>query len=55
MNNDIAQLSSPAKPEGMDATEWRLRCELAACYQLTDLYGMSDLASTHISVMLPGP
>lgn len=35
--------------------EWKLRCDLAACCQLTDLYGMSDLASTHISVMLPGP
>ena len=39
----------------MDPAEWQLRCELAACHQLTDLYGMSDLASTHISVMLPGP
>ena len=38
----------------MDPVEWQLRCELAACCQLTDLYGMSDLASTHISVMLPG-
>ena len=42
-------------PTGMSTEEWRLRCELAACYQLTDLYGMSDLASTHISVSLPGP
>jgi ribulose-5-phosphate 4-epimerase/fuculose-1-phosphate aldolase len=39
----------------MDPQEWRLRCDLAACFQLTDLYGMSDLASTHISVILPGP
>jgi hypothetical protein len=30
----------------MDPAEWQLRCELAACHQLTDLYGMSDLAST---------
>ena len=42
------------KADDMDPSEWRLRCELAACCQLTDLYGMSDLASTHISVMLPG-
>ncbi len=41
-------------PAGMDTQEWRLRCELAACYQLTDLYGMSDMAGTHISVRLPG-
>jgi ribulose-5-phosphate 4-epimerase/fuculose-1-phosphate aldolase len=38
-----------------DDAEWRLRCELAACFQLTDLYGMSDVASTHISAALPGP
>jgi ribulose-5-phosphate 4-epimerase/fuculose-1-phosphate aldolase len=55
MNADFSQLSTHAMPEGMDATEWQLRCDLAACYQLTDLYGMSDLASTHISVSLPGP
>jgi ribulose-5-phosphate 4-epimerase/fuculose-1-phosphate aldolase len=38
----------------MTQAEWDLRCQLAACYQLTDLYGMSDLAATHISVRLPG-
>ena len=55
MNRDAAQLSSHQRPEGMDAAEWHLRCELAACFQLTDLYGMSDVASTHTSVLLPGP
>ncbi len=55
MRSDTEQLSSPAMPDGMDLVEWRLRRDLAACYQLTDLYGMSDLASTHISVLLPGP
>ncbi|MBT2325005.1 class II aldolase/adducin family protein [Variovorax paradoxus] len=39
----------------MSTDEWQLRCELTACFQLTDLYGMSDVASTHISVALPGP
>ena len=42
-------------PAGMSAGEWEVRCELAACYQLTDLYRMSDLAGTHISVRVPGP
>ena len=28
-------------PTGMSTEECRLRCQLAACYQLTDLYGMS--------------
>ena len=46
--------ATPA-PEGMNPQEWLLRCDLAACFQLTDLYGMSDMASTHISVILPGP
>jgi ribulose-5-phosphate 4-epimerase/fuculose-1-phosphate aldolase len=55
VNRDSEQLSSLATPEGMTAAEWRLRCDLAACFQLTDLYGMSDVASTHISVVLPGP
>jgi len=41
-------------PVELDA-ERQLRCELAACFQLTDLYGMSDVASTHISALLPGP
>lgn len=55
MKGDLSQLTAHAMPAGMDQAEWQLRCDLAACYQLTDLYGMSDLASTHISVALPGP
>jgi ribulose-5-phosphate 4-epimerase/fuculose-1-phosphate aldolase len=39
----------------MTAEEWKVRCDLAACYQLTDLYGMSDMAGTHISARVPGP
>ncbi len=44
----------PPRP-GISPEEWALRIELAACYQLADLYGMSDMAGTHISVRLPGP
>ena len=54
MKMEAAALAAPG-PSHMAAEEWRLRCELAACYRLTDMYGMSDLASTHISVALPGP
>jgi ribulose-5-phosphate 4-epimerase/fuculose-1-phosphate aldolase len=39
----------------VEGQEWRLRCDLAAAYQLIDLYGMSDLAATHISVRIDGP
>lgn len=40
---------------GISDEEWALRCDLAAAYQLIDLYGYSDLAGTHISVRVPGP
>ena len=36
----------------VDDAEWNLRVELAACYRLVALYGMSDLIFTHISAKL---
>jgi ribulose-5-phosphate 4-epimerase/fuculose-1-phosphate aldolase len=39
----------------LEAAEWKVRCDLAAAYQLIDLYGMSDLIGTHISARVPGP
>jgi len=41
--------------DSISREEWQLRCELAACFRLTDMLDMSDLASTHISVRVPGP
>ena len=37
------------------AEEWAIRRDLAAVHQLVELYGMSDMASTHISARVPGP
>ena len=34
--------------------EWQARVDLAACYRLVDLYGMSDLTYNHITVRVPG-
>ncbi|VCU71360.1 Decarboxylase NovR [Pigmentiphaga humi] len=34
--------------------EWQSRVDLAACYRLTELYGLTDLAANHISVRVPG-
>ncbi|PLZ02891.1 class II aldolase [Burkholderia sp. WAC0059] len=34
--------------------EWQMRVDLAACYRLVALYGMSDMAANHISVRVPG-
>src|ERR1700761_5658190 len=45
----IASLRSKVSPE-----EWQARVDLAACYRLVDLYGMSDLIANHISMRVPG-
>jgi ribulose-5-phosphate 4-epimerase/fuculose-1-phosphate aldolase len=34
--------------------EWQARVDLAACYRLVDLYGMSDMMANHISSSVPG-
>jgi ribulose-5-phosphate 4-epimerase/fuculose-1-phosphate aldolase len=34
--------------------EWKTRIDLAACYRLVDLYGMSDMTANHISARVPG-
>ena len=43
----------PSLKDVVDAEEWQLRCDLAACYRLVALYGWSDLVFTHISARLP--
>jgi ribulose-5-phosphate 4-epimerase/fuculose-1-phosphate aldolase len=44
----------PSLKESVNAEEWALRCDLAACYRLVALYGWTDLFFTHISARLPG-
>jgi ribulose-5-phosphate 4-epimerase/fuculose-1-phosphate aldolase len=34
--------------------EWQARLDLAACYRLVDLYGMSDMMANHVSSHVPG-
>ena len=34
--------------------EWQARVDLAACYRLVTLYGMSDMMANHISARVPG-
>jgi ribulose-5-phosphate 4-epimerase/fuculose-1-phosphate aldolase len=36
------------------AQEWQARIDLAACYRLVNLYGMSDMMANHISCHVPG-
>lgn len=35
-------------------TEWQARVDLAACYRLMPLFGMSDLVYNHITARIPG-
>lgn len=39
--------------EQCSEAEWRARIELAACYRLIDLFGMSDMMANHISMRVP--
>lgn len=34
--------------------EWQARVQLAACYRLVDIFGMTDLIYNHITVRIPG-
>ena len=38
----------------VSAEEWAARVDLAACYRLVALYGMSEMIANHISVQVPG-
>jgi ribulose-5-phosphate 4-epimerase/fuculose-1-phosphate aldolase len=46
---NIPSLKNQVSPE-----EWKIRCDLAACYRLVALHGWTDLIFTHISARLPG-
>jgi ribulose-5-phosphate 4-epimerase/fuculose-1-phosphate aldolase len=39
--------------ERCSPAEWQARVDLAACYRLVDLYGMSDMMANHISMRVP--
>src|SRR5947207_13637022 len=38
----------------VSAQEWQARVDLAACYRLVDIYGMTDLIYNHITARIPG-
>jgi ribulose-5-phosphate 4-epimerase/fuculose-1-phosphate aldolase len=44
----------PADSEQAPTAEWAVRCDLAAAYQLIDLFGMSNLGTNHLSARVPG-
>jgi ribulose-5-phosphate 4-epimerase/fuculose-1-phosphate aldolase len=40
--------------EQVSAEEWQTRLDLAACYRLTAMYGMTEMIANHISCRVPG-
>lgn len=44
----------PERPLGINDSEWQLRVDLAACYRLVAVFGMSDLVYNHITARIPG-
>jgi ribulose-5-phosphate 4-epimerase/fuculose-1-phosphate aldolase len=46
---EIASMKGHCSP-----AEWQARVDLAACYRLVAIYGMSDMMANHISARVPG-
>lgn len=44
----------PSVQGQVSAAEWQARCELAACYRLMDMFGMTDMIYNHITLRIPG-
>ena len=40
--------------EQVSPEEWQKRVDLAACYSLMDLYGMTEMSANHITTQVPG-
>lgn len=51
---DATYVTVPTLRGKVSPGEWRARVDLAACYRLFDLYGLSDLTANHISARVPG-
>jgi len=44
----------PSLKSKVSEMEWHTRVDLAACYRLVELVGMSDMVNSHISARIPG-
>ena len=50
----VVPLNSRSLRQEVTAEEWATRVDLAACYRLVALYGMTDLVYNHITARVPG-
>ncbi len=44
----------PSIRDQVSPQEWQARCDLAACYRLMDVFGMTDMIYNHITLRIPG-
>src|SRR5258708_38318616 len=49
----VLQHSNSPLRDRVSAEEWTTRVDLAACYRLVALYGMTDLVYNHITARVP--
>src|SRR5215475_6773746 len=49
----VLPLKTRSLSETVSAEEWQTRVDLAACYRLVALYGMTDLVYNHITARVP--
>ncbi|MFA5664527.1 class II aldolase/adducin family protein [Castellaniella sp.] len=54
MHSSVTLAVDAAASTRYSPAEWQTRVDLAACYRLMPLYGMSDLVYNHISARIPG-
>jgi ribulose-5-phosphate 4-epimerase/fuculose-1-phosphate aldolase len=47
-------VQSKAVRDQVSPEEWQKRVDLAACYRLIDLYGMTEMSANHVTVRVPG-
>ncbi|HWB46172.1 MAG TPA: class II aldolase/adducin family protein [Hyphomicrobiaceae bacterium] len=50
----VVPMKTRSLREKVSADEWSTRVDLAACYRLVALYGMTDLVYNHITARVPG-
>jgi ribulose-5-phosphate 4-epimerase/fuculose-1-phosphate aldolase len=54
MMSSSDELKISSMKEHCSEAEWKARVDLAACYRLVEMYGMSDMMANHISARIPG-
>src|SRR5438105_3462661 len=53
MASPNAQVAAIPSPQDFSEAEWRMRVDLAACYRLAEVYGMSKVIWNHITARIP--